>query len=150
MTVGEVEEMKAPESLIESQPWPNAVCPVPPFKTASVPVTSVPTLTSAVATTPAVALRKPVRFARRNAEETTKLVVDAVPETWSAVVVAFVEVLLVKIAVEGVVAPIGVESIVPPEMVRLSATCASVAEPMRLVKLMLRELVATHDGRPDV
>ena len=142
--------MKAPESLIANQPWPNAVCPVPPFKTPRVPVMSVVSETSAVETEPAVALRKPERLARRKVLETTRLVVDAVPETWSAVVVAFVDVLLVKTPVDGVVAPIGELSMVPPEMVRLSATCASVAEPIRLVKLMLRDEVATHDGRPEV
>ena len=141
--------MKAPESLIASQPWPNEVCPVPPFKTARVPVMSAEArLIAAVLMAPAVALRKPERLARRKVLETTRLVVDAVPETWRAVVVAFVLVLFVKTPVLGVVAPIGELSIVPPEMVRLSATCASVAEPIRLVKLMLSDEVATHEGRP--
>src|SRR3989344_2955114 len=57
--------------------------------------------------------------------------------------VAFVEVELVKTPVDGVAAPIGVFSMVPAEMVRLSATCASVAEPMRDVKLMPRDEVAS-------
>ena len=50
--------------------------------------------------------------------------------------VALVEVELVKTPVDGVAAPIGVFSIVPAEMVRLSATCESVAEPMSEVKLI--------------
>ena len=50
--------------------------------------------------------------------------------------VAFVDVAFVKTPVDGVVAPIGVLSITPPLMVRLSATCASVAVPTKLAKLI--------------
>jgi hypothetical protein len=66
------------------------------------------------------------------------------------VVVAFVLVALVKTPVLGVVAPIGVLLIVPPSMVRLFATCASVAEPMREVKLMPRLEVASCCHEPPV
>ena len=61
--------------------------------------------------------------------------------------VALVEVALVNTPVEGVVAPIGVLSMVPAEMVRLSATCASVAEPTRLAKLIASDEVPSccHD-----
>ena len=62
--------------------------------------------------------------------------------------VALVEVELVKTPVEGVEAPMGVFSMVPPEMVSASVTCASVAEPTRSEKLTPREEVATHAGRP--
>ena len=48
--------------------------------------------------------------------------------TNNAVEVAFVEVTLVKIPVEGVVAPIGVLLIDPPVMVKVPATMASVIE----------------------
>ena len=41
-----------------------------------------------------------------------------------------VEVAKVKTAVEAVVAPIGVELMVPPEMVRLLSTPASASEPV--------------------
>ena len=54
-----------------------------------------------------------------------------------------VEVALVKTPVFGVVLPIGVFSIVPALIVRLSATCASVAEPMSEVKLIPRDEVAS-------
>jgi hypothetical protein len=64
-------------------------------------------------------------------------------ETYWLVEVAEVEVEFVKTPVDGVVAPIGVFSIVPPEMVRLFATCASVAEPIRSVKLMPSDDVAS-------
>ena len=74
-----------------------------------------------VETNPAVALRKP----EREPMEREVIVVVArveVPEATSNVVVAFVLVEFVKMAVDGVVAPIGVELMVPPLMVRLSAT----------------------------
>jgi hypothetical protein len=83
-----------------------------------------------------VALRKPESARRVNAPDVTRFDVEAVPETAKLVVVAFVVVELVKTPVEGVEAPIGVLSTVPPEMVRLFATCASVAVPTRSEKLM--------------
>src|SRR3989344_9105676 len=64
------------------------------------------------------------------------------PEILWLVVVALVEVARVNTPVLGVVAPIGVLLIVPPLMVRSSSTCAFVAEPTRLTKLMLRVEVA--------
>src|SRR3989344_7787689 len=65
------------------------------------------------------------------------------PEILRLVVVALVEVARVNTPVLGVVAPIGVLLIVPPEMVRSSSTCAFDAVPTRLTKLMLRVEVAT-------
>jgi hypothetical protein len=52
-------------------------------------------------------------------------------ETLRFVVVALVEVLFEKMAVEGVAAPIGVFSMVPPEMVRSSATRAFASVPVQ-------------------
>ena len=52
------------------------------------------------------------------------------PETARFVVVALVDVELVKIAVLGVVAPIGVLLIVPPEIVRASVMLPSGSEPV--------------------
>jgi hypothetical protein len=59
------------------------------------------------------------------------------------VVVAEVVVARVNMPVEALVAPIGVLLIVPPLMVRASVTWASVAAPMRSVKLMPSVEVAT-------
>ncbi len=56
--------------------------------------------------------------------------------------VAFVDVALVKTPVDGVTAPRGVFSIVPPEMVKLLSTWASVAEPTNEEKAMPRDEVA--------
>jgi hypothetical protein len=74
--------------------------------------------------------------------------VVSVPVTARFVVVAFVDVLFVKTPVDGVVAPIEVELIVlfatvPPSMVRLLATCESLAVPMRSAKLIPKVEVAT-------
>jgi hypothetical protein len=57
--------------------------------------------------------------------------------------VALVDVELVKTAVFGVAAPMGVFSIVPPLMVSASGTCASVAEPTSEVKLIPSDDVAS-------
>lgn len=57
-------------------------------------------------------------------------------------VVAFVEVELVKTPVEGVEAPIGAPSIEPPVIVSVFETCASVAEPTRSAKLIASDEVA--------
>jgi hypothetical protein len=65
------------------------------------------------------------------------------PVTARFVVVAFVDVALVNTPDDGVVAPIGVLSIVPPAMVRLLATCASDAVPVRSAKLIPKVEVAT-------
>src|SRR4051812_12210706 len=54
------------------------------------------------------------------------------PETAKFVVVAFVEVEFVNTPVDGVVAPIGELSIVPPEIVILSATRASARVPVQV------------------
>ena len=62
--------------------------PVPPFPTPSVPVISVVRLTSAVATAPAVAFKKPERLAREKLD-VKRLVEEAVVEKRD-VVVAFV------------------------------------------------------------
>ena len=69
--------------------------PVPPFTIGSIPVTLAVRSTRAVETTPAVALRKPVRLLRVKELEATKLEVEAVPVTAKFVVVAFVVVELV-------------------------------------------------------
>ena len=105
--------------------------PVPPFPVGRMPVTSFARSMSEVATTPAVARRIPVRFEIER-DPVWSAEVDAVPETLSVPVV----VLFVKIAVDGVEAPMGVLSIVPPLIVRLLATCASVADPTRSEKLI--------------
>ena len=61
--------------------------------------------------------------------------------------VAFVDVAFVATTVDGVVAPIGVLSIVPPLIVKASVTCASEAVPTRLAKLIARDEVESccHD-----
>ena len=104
--------------------------------------TKPPVLFAIAETLPEVPRRRPLRFAKRTELETTRLVVLAVLDTWRLVVVAFVDVEFVNTPVDGVVAPIGVFSIVPPEMVRLSATWASVAEPARSVKLIIAVVTA--------
>ena len=89
-----------------------AAQPVPPFETGkSDEPTSAARLIVAVPIFPAVAFKKPERDAMVSSLETARLVV-----------VAFVDVALVKTAVDGVAAPIGVFSMVPAEIVRLSAT----------------------------
>jgi hypothetical protein len=57
--------------------------PVPPFAIATMPVTSLPRLIREVPTTPAVALRKPLRLERVSVFDTTELLDDAVPRTES-------------------------------------------------------------------
>ena len=73
----------------ESHPCPKVAAPVPPFPTPSVPVMSVARSTSAVATAPAVALRKPVTDLKVKLFEAMRFEVDAVPETVSAVEEAY-------------------------------------------------------------
>ncbi len=73
---------------------------------------------------------------------------ESEPEILWFVVVALVEVLLVKTPVDGVVAPmaeesIGVLVIVAPFNVMVSGICASVADPVRSAKLMPNVEVAT-------
>lgn len=76
----------------------TAAHPVPPFATAKIEApTSFTRSIVAVAITPAVALRKPVRFARRNVLDTTKFEVEALFETARLVEVAFVDVEFPKI-----------------------------------------------------
>ena len=58
--------------------------------------------------------------------------VNSAVVAFSNVAKKLVEVALVKIPVEGVLAPMGVLSIVPPEMVRLSATRASAKVPLNV------------------
>jgi hypothetical protein len=58
------------------------------------------------------------------------------------VLVAFVVVAFVKTPVDGEVAPMVVLLIVPPSMVRLLASCASVATPVMSAKLIPRVEVA--------
>ena len=72
-----------------------------------------------------VVVPKPVLETERKVVPTLKA-----PEIKPVVLVAFVLVEFEKIAVLGVAAPIGVFSIVPPEIVRLSATRESASEPM--------------------
>ena len=102
----------------------NANCPAPaasdPSHKSAEPVIEVQNADHAVAVTPPK---------------------ERLPETLRFVVVADVEVESVKTPVEGVAAPIGVFSIVPPSMVRLFATCASVADPTRLAKVMFKDEV---------
>ena len=86
-----------------------------------------------------VVVPKPVVETVRNGVAPTR----NAPEINELVVVALVEVEFVKTPVFGVVLPIGVFSMVPALMVRLSATCASVAEPMSEVKLIPRDEVAS-------
>ena len=71
-----------------SHPWPKVATPVPPFETPNVPVMSVARSTRAVATAPAVALRKPVSDAMEKFD-VKRFVEDAVVEK-RFVVVAFV------------------------------------------------------------
>ena len=97
--------------------------PVPPFAVGSIPVMSAVKSISDVATVPAVAFRKPERLPTERFD-VKRLVEDAVVEN-RVVVVAFVVVPFVNTAVLGVVAPIGVLLIVPPDIVRLLSTFAS-------------------------
>ena len=81
-----------------------------------------------------------------------KLVLDAVVAK-KLVEVAFVEVELVKTAVDAVFAPIGVLSIVPPEIVRLSATRESARVPIQVgvkvwvspLEVMIRPMFVSED-----
>ena len=58
----------------------TAAHPVPPFGTGRTPVTSAAKSMSAVATTPAVALRKPLRFAKVNEFDAMRFEVEAYEE----------------------------------------------------------------------
>ena len=78
--------------------------PVPPFPTRRMPVMSAARLTREVATAPAVALRKPVRFAREEFE-VKRLVELAVVEN-KLVVVAEVPVAFRKVKFWRVVEPV--------------------------------------------
>lgn len=120
-----------PAEVVASAPAPfpkrsalawTAAQPVPPLAVGRMPVMSEAKLMSDVEIAPAVALRKPERAASVKVFETVRFVVEAVPDTWRLVVVAFVVVAFVKMAVEADEAPIGELLMVPPEIVRLSAT----------------------------
>ena len=71
--------------------------PVPPFETGSTPVILEAKSIAAVATTPAVAFRKPVTLLRVKVLEATKFEVEAIPVTARLVLVAFVVVLLIAV-----------------------------------------------------
>src|SRR3989338_8720202 len=113
---------------------PNTPCVHASYAVRPLPVSSTPSQRSAL----------PVMV-----EQNTGQVVPVIPpkerppEILRLVVVALVEVARVNTPVLGVVAPIGVLLIVPPEMVRSSSTCAFDAEPVSDEKAIPRDEVAS-------